>query len=95
MTNLPSLDEIKKDDVYIWVKINYGDPLLFPLKQGFEYITGLSKSLQLKTQYIEDNKTTSIVRNEQDIRIGFMSAEAIQEIIVGQELLGIGEPNGN
>lgn len=86
--NLPTLEEIGSKSDFMWVQISYDRKLIFPVKQGLKYIESIRGCLLLKEPY---QKAKQIVRLEEDIRLGYLSEEELQEIVVAQTLLGTGE----
>lgn len=88
MANLPELEEIGVEAEYLWVQIGYDRKLIFPVDQGLKYIEAMRRCLELKKPY---NEPKTIVRCDEEIKIGFITSTEIKEIVVAQSLLLTGE----
>lgn len=86
--NLPTLEEIGSEADFMWVQVSYDRKLIFPVEQGLKYIGAMRGCLLLKEPY---QKEKQIIRLEDEIKLGYMSKEEIQEIILAQVLLGTGD----
>lgn len=86
--NLPTLEEIGSEAEFMWVQIGYDRKLIFSVDQGLKYIGSMCGCLLLKEPY---NKEKQITRLDEEVKLGYISKEEIQEIVVAQTLLGTGD----